>query len=272
MKPSYGDCFARPPRFVAGKLAMTALASMAFLFILAPDLFAWSVQERTDFQKANQSYQQGHYPDAIARYESLAHQHPEAVFYYNLGNSYFKAGKIGPAILAFERARAMKPGDPDIRRNLNYVRGLLEYRIEDKRNWYLRAAEKFLNGFTSQEIQFLWVLSYFLFIASWALVLFFQRGAPWGWRRKTLLVLLMICTALALGKHLQKNRARDAIVMNKETEVRYGPSDSDAVAFRLGEGLKVYVVDRRSDWSRILATNGETGWVRNSEIAEVGLP
>jgi SH3-like domain-containing protein len=37
----------------------------------------------------------------------------------------------------------------------------------------------------------------------------------------------------------------------------------------MGEGIKVFVMDRREDWSRVLLTNGESGWVRDSDIAEV---
>ncbi|MEK7243343.1 MAG: tetratricopeptide repeat protein [Thermodesulfobacteriota bacterium] len=63
---------------------------------------------------------------------------PEAVFFYNLGNSYFKTKKIGLAILAYERARLLEPRNSDILYNLNYAKGILEYKIEDKRNWYLK--------------------------------------------------------------------------------------------------------------------------------------
>jgi SH3-like domain-containing protein len=58
--------------------------------------------------------------------------------------------------------------------------------------------------------------------------------------------------------------------MTKECEARYGPSAHDQVAFRMGEGIRVFLVDRREDWSRVLLTNGESGWVRNGDIEEIG--
>src|SRR5262249_60282743 len=42
--------------------------------------------------------------------------------YFNLGNAYLKAGQTGRAILAYERARRLAPGDPDLRANLTFAR------------------------------------------------------------------------------------------------------------------------------------------------------
>ncbi len=81
---------------------------------------------------------------------------------------------------------------------------------------------------------------------------------------------LLILAALgAFAKQVQSNLIREAIVMQKECEARYGPSEHDQVAFKMGEGIKVFVMDRREDWDRILLTNGESGWVKQSDIAEV---
>src|ERR1700722_1594208 len=41
---------------------------------------------------------------------------------YNLANSYARAGKPGMAILNYERASLLAPGDPDIQANLRFVR------------------------------------------------------------------------------------------------------------------------------------------------------
>src|SRR5579871_2411722 len=41
---------------------------------------------------------------------------------YNLGNSYARAGKPGLAVLSYERAALLAPGDADINANLEYVR------------------------------------------------------------------------------------------------------------------------------------------------------
>ena len=42
--------------------------------------------------------------------------------YYNLGNSYYKADDIARAILNYERALLLEPGNADIRANLEIAR------------------------------------------------------------------------------------------------------------------------------------------------------
>jgi tetratricopeptide (TPR) repeat protein len=223
-----------------------------------------------DFAEANRHYREGRFKEAAAIYERLAEENPRvAAHRYNLGNSLYRSGRLGEAILSYEKALLLAPRDSDIRSNLYYAKSLLEYRVEDKRNWYLKAGEAFLKYWTWEEILFAALVFYFLFISSVAVVLFFRRGLPWGSWRKTLLICAMVVAAFAVVKNLQMNRLRDAVVLAQQAEVRYGPSETDQIAFRLGEGLSLYVVDRREDWSRILLVNGETGWVSNDQIAEV---
>ena len=44
--------------------------------------------------------------------------------HYNLGNACFKAGRLGEAVLWYERALRLAPRDADIRANLHYVEQL----------------------------------------------------------------------------------------------------------------------------------------------------
>jgi tetratricopeptide (TPR) repeat protein len=247
----------------------TALLA-AFLLMVAGTAMAWDAADNENFSKANKAYRESKFDEAARLYGELAEKYPRAaVFQYNLGNALHRLGKQGPSILAYERALFSEPRNPDIRKNLEYVRGLLEYRIEDKRNWYLKAAEEFLDRVTEKEVLILVLGTYALLMAGWAFVLFFRTGAPWGWRRKLLLVFSAVFFMVGVAKNLQTHVIRDAIVVSSEAKARYGPSEQDKVAFRLGEGLKIHVLDRREDWSRIFLVNGEGGWVRNDQIAEV---
>ena len=241
-----------------------------FLLLGAGTVWSWTTAEELQFQEANELYREGRYDEAIVIYDDLVRIYPdEAILFYNLGNSYFRAGNIGKALLNYERALVLDPRHQDTRRNLDHVSGLLEYRVDDHRNWYVRTGEKVLGYFTEQEISILWLGSFFLFMAGWCFCLFFRRGAPWGWKRKALILLTILFVVLAAAKHFEKNVMVDAIVLADEAEFRYGPSDTDRVAFRLGEGHKVYMVDQRKDWSRIVLVNGEGGWVKSDQIAEV---
>ena len=249
-------------------LKMTSF--LFFLCFLSLRVFAWTDSERGNFESANKAYRDGKYDQAVQSYQEILKSHPHSgVLYLNLGNAFFRNQQIGDAILAYERGLKFDPRNEDIRYNLNYVRSRLEYSIKDTRNWYIKAVEKVLNYFSIHETVFVCLLTYALLMLGWWIALNFRRDLPWGWLRKTYLVLFLTALVFAGLKNVQAHIIRDAIVTEKEAEVRFGPSSSDQVAFRLGQGLKVYVVDHQTDWSRLLLANGESGWVRNSQISEV---
>ncbi len=231
---------------------------------------ALSASDQSLFQEANRLYRGDNYEQAAAGYQKLAAAYPgEAVFQFNLGNAQFRLKHTGAAILAYEKACMLSPRSRDIRANLDFALSQLEYRIEDKRSWYVRAGEDWLGRITEAEVTMLALLAGFLFFGSWALAVWFRAGRPWGGLHKALLIFFLTSLVLFAAKRVETHMIRDAIVMVKQAEVRFGPSEGDRVAFRLGEGLKVYVIDRRQDWSRILLVNGDEGWIQNSKIAEV---
>ena len=222
------------------------------------------------FQEANASYKTGDYAKAAGLYESLTLQEPQvAAFYYDLANAYVRLGKWSRAILNYEKALRLDPRNADVRENLRYARGLLEYRAEDTRNGYLKATEAVLKYMTDQEVLIAAFSILFVFLSGGILYFLNGRGVFWNPWQRFVFFLLLIATLAAVGKQIQSHVIRDAIVMQKECEARYGPSEHDQVAFRMGEGIKVFVMDRREDWNRVLLTNGESGWVKDSAIAEV---
>ena len=50
--------------------------------------------------------------------------------YLNLGNAYFRMGKVGHAVWAYEKGHALSPRDRDINYNLSYVRSQVRDRIQ----------------------------------------------------------------------------------------------------------------------------------------------
>lgn len=244
------------------------LFSVMFCAVFVPG--SLQADDSAAFEKANQLYQQGNFKEAAKAYQELiSASGSSAALFYNLGNSLFRAGETGQAILFYERALRFAPRDPDIRANLAHVRGLLEYRVDDKRNWYVRAAEEWLGYFRSEEIFLVVMAVYLIFLLTAFFCLAYRRGMPWGWWRKTLLAVFLLTLGLAGAKQYDSEVMKDAIVTVEQAEVRYGPSVTDQTAFRLGEGLKAYVVDTRRDWSRIVLVNHEGGWVKNSDIGIV---
>ncbi|MCI5132521.1 MAG: hypothetical protein D3904_13660, partial [Candidatus Electrothrix sp. EH2] len=75
------------------------------------------------FEQANILYTQGELQQAIKQYLSIIDKYGvSAPLLYNLANTYAAAGQVGPAILNYERARHLAPGDADIQGNLAQIR------------------------------------------------------------------------------------------------------------------------------------------------------
>jgi len=254
-------------------LRVTQILAGALFFFVLQTANLWAdlpAQDHTLFEKANKLYYGEKYAEAQKIYDDLFKRYPDyGALAYNLGNTYYRLGNTGPAILAYEKALLREPRNRDVDKNLKLVQAGLEYRIDDKRNWYFRAAEISIKKLTESEVALLFAFAYFLFVAGFLIPLFWGRGLRFGLVQKTLTIGLFIFGMLYAAKCVELRVLRDAIVMAKKAEVRFGPSDGDRVSFRLGEGLKVFVVDRREGWSRIILTNGEDGWIKNSSIAEV---
>ncbi len=96
---------------------------LLFVVLLAPQQF---VSPQEVFQHAEELYQEGRFAEAIEQYESL---HKDGVVdgsvCYNLGNAYFKNGQLGLAILNYERALRLMPGDEDTKANLDFANELI---------------------------------------------------------------------------------------------------------------------------------------------------
>src|SRR5579859_4188461 len=67
----------------------------------------------------NAAYAKGNYAKAITFYTKfLDGVYESSAVYYNLGNCYYKTNEIGKAILNYEKAKRLSPGDADIQFNL----------------------------------------------------------------------------------------------------------------------------------------------------------
>ena len=103
------------------KLVLTLMAAV-WLCLLAPGVGA---AQDAFFDEGNQRYQDGDFDGALERYARILDDGLESgELYYNIGNTYFKLNELGPAILYYERARRLMPGDDDLVANLELARSM----------------------------------------------------------------------------------------------------------------------------------------------------
>ena len=98
-------------------MKMTINLRKVLFFLLTLCLIGSAYAQDTALKEAEVAYTKEDYAKAIELYEGILKSNGEsAAVYYNLGNTYYKAGKIAPAILNYERCLLLDPGDrPSIR-------------------------------------------------------------------------------------------------------------------------------------------------------------
>lgn len=121
------------------------------------------------FDDANRAYAEGHYGESAKGYEAMLHEHGwSAPVLYNLANAEMKEGKTAAAILSYERALWLAPGDPDIQANLHLLRKQAGLGTPEP-SWYERSADVFsANAWAWLASAFFILLCAALFGGQWA--------------------------------------------------------------------------------------------------------
>src|SRR5580704_14777486 len=82
------------------------------MMLVFPVLSFGSDGANTLFSKGNTLYTKGQYKDALATYQQLIDQgYQSAAVYFNMGNASYKNDDIASAVLYYEKAHKLAPGD-----------------------------------------------------------------------------------------------------------------------------------------------------------------
>lgn len=223
---------------------------------------------------ANAAYNKANYAKAISFYQHFLGggiESPQA--YYNLGNCYFRTNEIGKAILYYEKAQKIAPGDPDIQFNLQ----LANQKITDKINsdtpiFIYSDWKKFEDKFT--EKQWAWIcigllsLGLLLFAvylsASWMLVR--QSGF---WMGCVIIIFSFFTFYIAHQQYDTLNSHDTAIVTASTVTVNGAPEEKGTQLFVIHEGTKVWIVKTEGEWTEVKLSNGNQGWLVSSNISPI---
>lgn len=181
---------------------------------------------------------------------------------YNLGNSYARTGQPGLAVLNYERARLLAPGDPDIRANLQRVRDASRLPPDTPTRF-----ERTVTRLSPTALAWVGVLG--LLLAGIALIAGRVSARRPGLRRAAFVVGvaaagLTVCNAAVLWPTLHA-----AVVVSNATPVRVSPVPMGDPAFVLPEAETVRVTAEHDDFLLIRTRSGRSGWVSRANVVPV---
>ncbi|NDV59972.1 tetratricopeptide repeat protein [Bacteroides sp. 519] len=221
--------------------------------------------------EADSAYMNNDFATAIEMYGKLLMEGEAAEIYYNLGNSYYKSGDIARAILNYERALLLKPGNDDIKFNLEIARSKTVDKVEEVPDIFFIGWIKSLINSTSVDVWAKWGIAFFILFLVGLYFLFFSNKALFkkiGFIAAIAFLFFSICTNgfAFYQKGILTNR-NTAIVVSPSVTVRSTPNDNGTSLFILHEGRKVIVKDNSmKNWKEISLEDGKVGWISASDI------
>ena len=220
---------------------------------------------------ADSAYIKNDYTTAIQIYENLLQKGESAELYYNLGNSYYKSGDIAKAILNYERALLLKPGNEDVRANLEIARSKTVDKIDAVPEIFFISWTKSLINSISINAWARWGIVFFIsFIASLYFFIFSKQVTTKkiGFISSLICLLFVVCTNMfaSYQKKTLTNR-NTAIVISPSVTIRSTPNENGTSLFVLHEGSKVVIKDNSmNNWKEITIEDGKVGWIASSDI------
>ena len=253
----------------ARKLFFAPFLALSFFLI---NVWASFGLPNSDFDKANEFYKGKEYQHAILLYKKLIEQGIESPeIYFNLGNCYFKCDSNAQAILNFEKAKKLSPGDEDILFNLKVANQRITDKIDPApelliSSWWTEFKHsKTMDGWAWLCIS-CWVLSFLLlatFIGFKASTT--KRLGFWG----GLFFLILAVSSFFLAED-QSNTSRkknDAIVMIGSINLKSSPEEKGKDIFIIHSGSKLRVINTEGTWSEVQLPDKNVGWLPSSSIA-----
>lgn len=243
----------------------TGISLVYLLFSLAAAASPGPVQT---MRQAGELYEQGDHDRAIRLWEGLREAgYASGALFYNLGNAYLETGRLGKAVLNYERAYLLQPGKAEIRHNLRLAMGRVEGEPLSwpESVWTLRW--RALRGMLSSNS---WALAGLAacwggLAALWASSRRREKRGPWLLAAAAGGLLAIFAWTMAFGAS-RALASHYSVVMEERLPVRVGPDEQSgelAVAF---EGWKVKRLDRIGGWIKVELADGQEGWAPESGL------
>ena len=247
---------------------------IVYCFLLAIFLSMANVHAQSGAQaleKANELYQSEQFRQALNAYKNIEEEgYFSKTLFYNLGNTYYRLGDKGRAVLYYERALVLAPNDKQVKQDLAFVKSQLSDEIIPLDVFPLISFwESLKNGLSSNAWTFFGLLFFWLGIAGLVL---WQLGA--SRKNKKIgffggiasIIICLIPFLLAIGNKSDSLQPNKAVILKETTALKSSPAAGSETLYTLFEGATVTTIDQVKEWKKVGLANGYQGWVNEADI------
>ena len=174
------------------------------------------------------------------------------------------------AILYYNRALRLAPGNDDIRYNLSVAEARTKDNIEDIPEFFFvtwMRDIRHMMGCTAWSLLSLALLACMLglfLVYLLAQRISLRKAGFYG--TVVAALLFMLTTWFAVGERREMLDDTSAVVMTASTAVKSSPDKSSTDLFVLHEGTVVTITDRLDGWCEVVIADGKKGWVEGRKI------
>lgn len=232
-------------------------------------------------QKGDSAYSQDNFVLAEQLYlESIKTDGSSSTIFYNLGNTYYRQGNLGKAIVNYERALKLDPTNADARDNLEFVKSKITDRQIDEGSIMTTLWNNIISTFKADTWAWIAVLLFALFLAGaftymLSSVVMIKKLSFFGG-----IVIFFLCVATIVISFAAANRItenRYAIILPPSAQLSTTPREArtqSEEAFLLHEGTKVEIVDSISTsadgkWYEVKVGGRERAWIKASDTERI---
>lgn len=190
--------------------------------------------------------------EAILQYETiLASGFQNGQVYYNLGNTYYRLGKLGKAIVNYRRAQQLIPRNADLDANLKLVKGSTEDKeLSNETSAVIRRIFFWFFLLNQNELTVAAISLYGISMIS----LFFLIVLRYPWLKKIIIgfsiALSIVVVSLGIKIYVEQGKDQGVVIATK-CHVRYGPGEEYEPKFEIHDGAECIIEDEKNDWYKV---------------------
>lgn len=231
--------------------------------------------------KADSAYSVDNFVEAEGLYLKALHKGgSSSELFYNIGNTYYRQGNLGKAIVYYERALKLDPTNSDARTNLEFVNSKITDKQIDSGSYLDSIWEGTVGMFRADTWAIIALAFFALFLGLVAAYLFssaiiVKKSSFFGGLIVFAVTVFAVIISFSAANRI--NDHSDAVILPPSAQLSTSPRvarNQSEQAFLLHEGTKVEIVDSISTpaegkWYEVMVGHGERAWIKSTEVERI---